>query len=891
MRRIALISALSLVFSSIYAVSAQAEPVKKSQRLVLSFATGSSDMAFEDIERIIAIGSMVRADNGTNLVFSRTAYNKRVGATAAQKRLTNQRLSNVLETAKAGFATASFPAPVILTHAKATAPNRNRVVLLATWNVPAPTITAVNSNFGSILGGTSVSITGMDFRSVTSVSFGGVAATSYVVNSPTRITAVTPARATPGAVDVAVSAAGGSVTLSGGFTYRQASISTASPLTGSTAGGTTVVILGTNLLGATAVTFGGTPATSFVVNSDTQVTAVTPARAAGSATIVVNTPAGQASTSQPFSYVAPSISLISPSGGSVNGGNTVIITGNNLLGSTAVSFGGLAATSFVVNSNTQITAVAPARTAGPVTVAVTTPVGVVNANYTYFLPPAITSISPLTGSSNGGTSVVITGSNFVGVTGVSFGGTSASSYTVNSSTQITALTPARAVGVAQVQVTNPAGTAVAPVSFNYFAPPTITSISPNTGSNVGGTSVTITGTNLTGATAVTFGGVNATSFIVNSSNQITAITPVGAIGTVTLQVATPGGAATSSYTYSVSAPTITALSPVSGSTSGGNTVVITGTNLLSSTSVSFGGVAALSYVVNSASQITAVAPARAAGAVTLTVTTPGGSATATYTYSTTPTITSMSPLTGTTSGGVTVTINGTNFIGATGVTFGGVNATSFTVVSATQITAVTPARVSGGVTVDVITPGGVARAADVFTYVAGMPTISTITPNTGTTSGGTTITINGTNLIGTTSVTIGGVAATSVNVVSSTQVTAVTPAGTAGVKDVLLTTAGGSVTTSGGFNYVAPPVINTFSPGSGLTTGGETVTVTGTGFTGTFSVTFGGTAAPILSVTDTEVRVTAPARPAGAVRIIVTTNIASATSAVDYIYSAPAPTP
>lgn len=885
MIRISQIAIFSLLVGLFSGVSAQAEPVKKSERIVLNFATGSSDMPFADIERIIRVSSVIRADNGSDVVITRLAYNKKVGATKVQNRVTNQRLSSVLDTAKAGFATASFPAATIGTYVKATAPKRNRVILTISWNLPAPTLTSVSPDGGLVLGGTSVTITGTEFRSVTAVTFGGVAATSYVVNSPTRITAVAPARAVSGAVDLAVTAGGGTAVLSGAYTYRQAVINSVSPLSGGTAGGTSVIISGSNLSGATAVTFGGTAASSFVVNSDSQITAVTPARSSGSVQIVVTTPSGSATASQAFTYVAPSISTLSPNGGSINGGNSVVINGNNLLGSTAVSFGGIAASSFVVNSNTQITAVAPARAAGAATVAVTTPVGIVNATYTYYATPVITSISPSTGSANGGTSVVIIGSNFVGVTGVSFGGTSALSYTVNSTTQITAVTPARAVGVAQVAVTNPAGSAISPANYTYFAQPTISSISPNVGSNVGGTTVVISGTNLTGVTAVTFAGRAATSFTVNSATQITAVTPTGTIGSAAVQVVSPGGTANGTYTYSVSAPTISNLNPASGSTSGGNSVVITGTNLLAATAVSFGGTAALSYTINSATQITAVAPARAAGAVTLTVTTPGGSATSTYTYSTTPTITALSVLSGTTSGGTTVTITGTNFTGATAVTFGGTNATSFAVVSSTQINAVTPARVAGGVTVDVITPGGTARAAQVYTFVASAPTISTISPNVGTTLGGNSITITGTNLIGTTGITINGVAATSVNVVSSTSVTAVTPAGTAGAKNVVLTTAGGSVTAAGGFNYVAPPVITTFTPNEGLLAGGETVTITGTGFTGTYSVTIGGTAAPIVSVTDTQVVVTVPARATtGAVNIVITNNVASVTSAGSYTY-------
>ncbi|HEX6032119.1 MAG TPA: Calx-beta domain-containing protein [Tepidiformaceae bacterium] len=71
--------------------------------------------------------------------------------------------------------------------------------------------------------------------------------------------------------------------------------------------------------------------------------------------------------------------------------------------------------------------------------------------------------------------------------------------------------------------------------------PTVTNVSPNVGPTAGGTSVVITGTNLTGATAVTFGASNAASFVVNNSTQITAVSPAHAVGTVDIRVTTPGG--------------------------------------------------------------------------------------------------------------------------------------------------------------------------------------------------------------------------------------------------------------------------------------------------------------------------------------------------------------
>lgn len=74
--------------------------------------------------------------------------------------------------------------------------------------------------------------------------------------------------------------------------------------------------------------------------------------------------------------------------------------------------------------------------------------------------------------------------------------------------------------------------------------PTITGISPTTGTTTGGTSVTITGTNLLDATAVKFGATNAASYTVNSATQIIATSPAGSAGTVHITVTTSGGTST-----------------------------------------------------------------------------------------------------------------------------------------------------------------------------------------------------------------------------------------------------------------------------------------------------------------------------------------------------------
>ena len=126
------------------------------------------------------------------------------------------------------------------------------------------------------------------------------------------------------------------------------------------------------------------------------------------------------------------------------------------------------------------------------------------------------------------------------------------------------------------------------------------------------------------------------------------------------------------------------------------------------------------------------------------------------------------------------------------------------------------------------------------------PTVTAVSPSSGPTAGGTSVTITGTNFTGATGITIGGAAATSVVVVSNTSITAVTPAGAAGTASVVVTTPGGSNAANTLFTYVAPPTISkTFGaatiPLNGITTLTFTITnpntvatLTGVAFTDTF---------------------------------------------------------
>ena len=278
-----------------------------------------------------------------------------------------------------------------------------------------------------------------------------------------------------------------------------------------------------------------------------------------------------------------------------------------------------------------------------------------------------------------------------------------------------------------VRATGAGGTTYANGSSTAFwsfvtrpAVPTVTAVSPPSGPLAGGTAFTITGTNfVAGSTSVTIGGTPATSVNVTSPTSLSAMTPAaGTAGARDVAVTTPGGTATlaNGFTYCAT-PTVTAISEAGGPTTGGTTLTLTGTSFVAgNTAVAFGGTASTNVSVTSATSLTAVTPAHAAGNVNVVVTTPGGSGTLTGGFSylaEAPTITSASPTSGPLAGGTVLTIAGVDFaagVAVATVTVGGVAATGVTVVSGSTITAVTPASATTGARdVVVTTAGGTGR--------------------------------------------------------------------------------------------------------------------------------------------------------------------------------------
>ena len=227
----------------------------------------------------------------------------------------------------------------------------------------------------------------------------------------------------------------------------------------------------------------------------------------------------------------------------------------------------------------------------------------------------------------------------------------------------------------------------------------------------------------------------------------------------------------------------------------------------------------------------------------------------------TPIIDLMSPDSGAAAGNTLITITGSNFSGtSTTVTFDGTLATSVTVNPAgTEISCRTPAHAAGGILARVIVD---TRTSDPYAYTyLPLPTITEVYPNFGSTSGGEAVSILGSGFVtGRTSVTFNGVASTSVNVVYSTEMTcivpATVPAGTAGNIAVRVVVDGATSTTSVNYNYVLPPTIATISETSGPTTGGQSIIITGSRFTGSDTRVVFGTSQVIPSeVTATQITV------------------------------------
>ncbi|RZL08588.1 MAG: T9SS type A sorting domain-containing protein, partial [Hymenobacter sp.] len=519
----------------------------------------------------------------------------------------------------------------------------------------------------------------------------------------------------------------------------------------------------------------------------------------------------------------PTLASLSPS--TVVAGSpafTLTLSGTGFIAGSVVNLAGADLPTTYVSA-TQLTVAVPASAvavAGSygVTVASPAPGGGTSGTLTLVVTtpaPSITSFSPLSGPV--GTAVTVVGTNFSGATAVTLNGAAVGSFTVASATTISFVVPAGAAS-GFIAVTTPGGTATSGAAFTVINPnpvPTITSLSPASAvAGSGALTLVITGTGFLSNSVVSFAGISLPTTYA-SATQLTAqvsaslLTTTGSYN-VLVTNPTPGGGAsvTAVFTVTAPAPALLSFTPASGLV--GATITVTGTNLTGATTLTLNGVSVGSFAVVNATTLTFVVPAGATSGL-VAVTTPGGTATSASAFTVlqpnpVPTLASLSPSTVVAgSPAFTLTLSGTGFITGSVVRF---NATALatTYVSATQLTAVLPASAlatagSYEVLVSNATPGGGSSAALPFVVTVPAPTISSFTPTAG--GSGTLLTITGTNLTGATEVRIGTTLIPTFTVVSATSLTLVVPANSGVVSGfITVTTPGGTATSATAFGGV-----------------------------------------------------------------------------------------
>ena len=694
-----------------------------------------------------------------------------------------------------------------------------------------------------------------------------------------------------------------------------ATVGTTDVAYGPTTGNTSIIITGTGFSSGNTVTVNAVPATSVTVVNATTITALTPAGTVGKKDIVVsstNNGCTYTTTKQNgFEYFTPpTISNMSPLTSYTTGGTAITITGTNLTNRLSITVGSVAGAFTGSESSTSAIFTSPVKSNGSYTATLTTKGGSVTSGQSIVYTtqtPTVSSIAPSKGILAGGTSVTITGTLFASGATVSIGGVSATGVTVVNSTTITATTESRSAGTVDVVVTSSGQSGTLTSGFEYTDAilPKITSINVSGGPVAGGTPFTITGTNFENISGVTLCGVAATGVTQSGGTSISGTTGVGSAGLGNLVVTTSVGSSTlqNSFTY-YAIPTFSSINPVSGSISGATSITITGTNLIGTTGVTIDGTSVTSLNVVTATSITAQTPAKSAGAKTVVITTPGGTATSvdSFTYIGIPTISSItcdinansSPASAL-GGGSTLTINGTNLSSST-VQIGTVILSSLLTNTATVITCNTPIETAGLKNIKVTTIGGNVVSSNAIKYIE-KPSISSLSRNSGKQIGGEQITITGTDLsysagsvidkinihnstTNTDTLVSSYVSKSNTEIIFNIPALASYPATTA----IRVFSVGGQ-SDDENYTYYATPNVSTISPNNGQLNGGTPITITGTYLDNETTIKFGNVSMMNPTISSTSITGYSPRQTSAGVKSVCVTTLGGS-HCINYTYNA-----
>lgn len=332
---------------------------------------------------------------------------------------------------------------------------------------------------------------------------------------------------------------------------------------------------------------------------------------------------------------APQITGIFPLGGPVTGGTPVTITGSGFSGATNVRFGELPGSSLAIYSNERITVIAPAHPAGAVAITVTTAAGNGSTfgpplvfNYEEYPFPRPSEISPSSGPCDRSVVITLTGSGFTNTDKIWFGNESGYIEKITDDSHMEVRPPQSSPGTVDIRLRNAHGTTPPqdpPVTYTFDYPfPKLTGITPSSGSALGGTVVTVTGSGLSGTTGVRFGNTFGSNLSIINNYQLTVVSPPNPAGTVAVYVINPaftGGSrdAATVFRYDTPLPRLTGVSPSSGSMDGGTVVTLTGSGFTGTRNVSFGGKPATSLNVIDDNRLTVLSPPSRLGSFPITI--------------------------------------------------------------------------------------------------------------------------------------------------------------------------------------------------------------------------------------------------------------------------------
>ena len=560
------------------------------------------------------------------------------------------------------------------------------------------------------------------------------------------------------------------------------------------------------------------------------------------------------------SVAVPVISSLSPS--TAAQGDLVTINGTDFDGVTGVTIGGQAATittspNSAPNDTSLVIRVPANATTGANNVILSTGAGASSGTglTVTAATPTISSLSAASGIR--GDSITITGNFYNTVTDVKFGAVSASSYTVNSVTSITATVPTGAAnGLQNVTVVAAGGTSSGSSFTVNKTVPSVTATPTAAGITYG---QTLASSSLSGGSASVAGSFaftsSSTAPSAGTANQSVTFTPTDntVYDTVVFNVSVAVAKATPTISVNPSAASITYGAALSTATLSGGTASVAGAFAYASPSSTPGA--------GTANQSVTFTPTDTSNYNTVTsiqVSVTVNKATPTLVAPTATGLVTGQTLASSTLSGGSATSAGATVAGTFAWT---TSSTVPTIGTANQSVTFTPTERTNFNT----------NTANVSVTTYGVPTISSVSPTSGLAAA--TITITGTYLTSAT-VTVGGASAT-VSANTATSITTTVPAGASvGSGNVVVTTAGGTV--SSAFTVLAAPTITSLSSSS-VQRGGA-LTINGTNL-GSATVTIGGTTVAIASNTATAIAVTVPSSLSfGSQSVVVTTEGGSATN-------------